>query len=81
MRYYIRATGDNRLGDGTSKWLKIRNFTKHRDGYEIEVRIQNMNKCVFVSEKYSDNVEYAEGWPGLKPVSLYTVIKCYCKEN
>lgn len=46
--YYIRATGDNRFtGDGTSKWLKIRNFAKYPGyGYEIAVQIQGRSKYI-----------------------------------
>ena len=79
--YYIRATGNNQLADGTSRWLKIRNFVKFNDGYEVAVRIRGNNKYVNVSEKYNRHLEFAKGWPGLMPVSLRTIINNYYKEN
>lgn len=77
--YYIRATGSNKFtGDGTSRWLKIRNFAKYPGhGYEIAVQIQGRTKFVNVSEKNCENVEFAEGWPDLMPVSLSRIIKYY----
>jgi len=80
-RFYVRATGDNQLGAGTDKWLKIRRFVKDKGSYEIKVRIGGIPMYVNTSEKDSKYLEFAEGWPGLKPVSLRTVIKHYYKEN
>ena len=81
LRFYVRATGDNQLGAGTDKWLRIRKFVKDSDSYEIKVRIRDIPKYVDVSEKHSKYLEFAEGWPGLRPVSLRTVINYYYKEN
>jgi len=80
-RFYVRATGTNQLGAGTDKWLRIRRFVKDGDSYEIKVRIRDCPKYVNVSEKHTKYLEFAEGWPELKPVSLRTVIKYYYKEN
>ena len=80
-RFYVRATGDNQLGAGTDKWLRIRRFVKDKDGYEIKVRIRNVPKYVDASEEHSKYLKFAEGWPELKPVSFRTVIKYYYKEN
>lgn len=51
MKFYLRATGDNRFaGDSTSRWLKIRNFAKYPGhGYEIAVQIQGRTKMASVS--------------------------------
>lgn len=80
-RFYVRATGDNQLGAGTDKWLRIRRFVKDGDRYEIKVRIRNIPKYVDASEEHSKYLEFAEGWPGLKPVSLRIVINYYYKER
>lgn len=79
--YYIRATGSNQLGDGTSRWLKIRSFVKYKDEYEVGTVIRGMKKFVTVSPNWTKYLEFAKGWPGLMPVSLYTVIKHYYREN
>lgn len=81
LKFYVRATGTNQLGAGTDKWLKIRRFVKDGDSYEIKVRIRGRAKYVDASEEHSKYLEFAEGWPGLKPVSLRTVINHYYKEN
>jgi len=81
LKFYVRATGTNQLGAGTDKWLKIRRFVKDGDGYEIKVRIRDIPMYVNASEKDSKYLEFAEGWPGLKPASLRTVINHYYKEN
>lgn len=80
-KFYVRATGINQLGAGTDKWLRIRRFVKDKDDYEIKVRIRDRVKYVNASEEHSKYLEFAEGWPELKPVSLRTVIKYYYKEN
>ena len=77
----MRATGDNQLGAGTDKWLRIRRFVKDGDLYEIKVRIRDSAKYVNASDEYSKYLEFAEGWPELKPVSLRTIINYYYKEN
>jgi hypothetical protein len=77
IRFYVRATGDNQFAGGTGRWLRIRKFVKDGDGYEIKVRIRNIPKYVHVSEKHHKYLEFAEGWPGLKPVSLQTIIGRY----
>ena len=81
LKFYVRATGTNQLGAGTDKWLRIRRFVKDGDIYEIKVRIRDRAKYVNASEEHSKHLEFAEGWPGLKPVSLRTVINYYNKER
>ena len=74
--YYIRATGDNRFGgDGTPRWLKIRSLIQSGSKYRVGVKIDGLHKHVDVSEKYSKNLEFAVGWPGLMPVSFYRMIR------
>ena len=75
--YYIRATGDNRFGgDGTSRWLKIRSLERRgKNTYQIGVKINRCDKYVDVSTKYKNDLEFAIGWPGVMPISLYRMIR------
>lgn len=72
--YYIRATNNNRFGDGTYRWLRIRKIIKKDDGYELTVKIRNIFKQIFISEKYHKYVEFGEGWPDLKPIDFNALI-------
>ena len=76
--FYVRATGDNRFGQGTSKWLKIRSFTARRNGtYSIGVFFRGQKKFLDLFVTDPNNIEFAEGWPSLKPVSWHTVRSYY----
>jgi len=75
--YYVRATGDNRYAGGTDKWLKIRSLRKcSKTSYEIGAIINGQEKFTFVNpNERIDHLEFAEGWPGLKPIGFFTIIK------
>lgn len=75
--YYVRATGDNRYGQGTDKWLKIRSIKKcNNDAYEIGVVIDGEDRFTIVSTNYRiDHLEFAKGWPGLMPIGFYNVLE------
>jgi len=77
MNYYVRATGVNQLTGGTSKWLKIRNVEKiETKAYKLEVRIRGTQRFVFIYEDIPPkNLEFAQGWPGLMPVSYRRIIE------
>lgn len=74
--YYIKAVGDNRLGGGTDKWLKMRAIEKNKNGtYTIRVRIRNRDKYVDVNPSIEiRNLRFAKGWPGLMPVSFMSIL-------
>jgi hypothetical protein len=74
--FYVKATGDNRYGGGTDRWLKIRNIHKKGGGFEIEVRIRGQRKFVYVNNNEDIYyLKFAKGWPGLMPVSYRTVLR------
>lgn len=79
MGYYIRATGNNQLAGGTSKWLKVRSINRiNTDSFELGVIIRGMEKYVTVSKNYKPEfLEFAKGYPGLMPISHIRLINEY----
>ena len=76
MNFYVRATGDNQFAGGTDKWLKVRGMKEELYAYILEVRFNGQRKFVAMQKNQPTyNLEFAEGWPGLKPVSYMTVVK------
>lgn len=75
--YYVRATGDNRYGGGTDKWLRIRGMKTHTDRHVLEVRIREHKMFVAVSKsQIPGNLEFGEGiWPNIKPVSHVRIVE------
>ena len=76
--YYVRAVGKSKTGKNTDKWLKILNVTKQSEyDYKLEVRFEGKKHYALVTTKdiSLNNMEFAEGWPTLKPVGLNEVIK------
>lgn len=78
--YYVKATGDNRYGQGTDKWVKIKNVVKKSpDVYELEVYFKKRRRFVLVSlSKLNDiPLEFAKNWNSLELVSFNEVIKAF----
>jgi hypothetical protein len=76
--YYVKATGDNRYGQGTDKWLKIRNVVKkNNDVYEIEVYFKEMKHKSLISLSRLNNIDmiFSKGWELKQPVSFHDVLK------
>ena len=38
MKFYVKATGDNRWAGGSCQWLLIRGIEKTKEGYHIKVK-------------------------------------------
>ena len=81
--YYVRATGGNRHAGGTSKWLKIRSLKQISETQcEISAIIGGQEKFTIVNPKNRvEHLEFAEGWPGLKPIGFLTILKKWKKLN
>ena len=68
MKYYIRATGKNRYGGGTCKWLRITSVKDNvayfaKDNYGVDIS----GPC--------DNLEFRKGnWPDTEPCSKDEVL-------
>ncbi len=75
--YYIRATGDNRYGHGTTKWLKIRSIEEISDSQcEIGTIINGQEMFTIVNPKNRiEYWEFAKGWPNLEPIGFFTILK------
>lgn len=78
--YYVKATGNNRYGQGTDKWVKIKNVVKKNpDVYELEVYFKKRKRFVLVSLSKLNEIplEFAKNWNSLEPVGFYEVIKAF----
>ena len=85
--YYVKATGDNRYGQGTDKWLKIRNVVKKsNDVYEIEVYFKGIIHKALIPLSRSNKIDmiFSKGWESKQPVGFHEVLKgwgLYDKSN
>jgi len=78
MNFYVRATGANRFAGGTGRWLRIRNIKQKAYGYVLEVYFRGSKKFVAIKgNEETENIEFAEGWPTLKPVSHTRVLNVW----
>lgn len=83
-KFYVRATGPNRYGDGTSNWLRVRRmhpWTKSVRGLGLvlEVRIRGRKKHLFISENLKPTaLEFAKGdWPNVMPVEWIRLLESF----
>jgi len=77
-RVYVRATGDNRYGAGTNRWLRIRSLQKSDNGvYELGVCFRGLDMVTSVSKgNKPEHLQFRLGsWPNAIPVSFGTVIQ------
>ena len=77
MKFYVRATGNNRYAAGTVRWLKIRSLKRSSNGiYEIGVRIKGNDMYTNVSKNNLPSLEFKIGyWPNAAPIPFEAVIK------
>ena len=72
MRYYLRATGDNRYEVGTEQWMEIVDLKKVREEYyEITVDTPaSINRYVCIDrDQPCDNLEFAKEHLGYTPIT------------
>ena len=80
MKFYIRATGNNRYAGGSFRWLKIRSIARSQSGiYEIGVKIKGNEMRTAVSAGiHPEQLEFRMGaWPKAIPVPFSTVLKTW----
>ena len=78
MNFYVRAIGANRYAGGTDRWLKIHNIKRISYGFELEVYFNDTKKFVVIqSNQRTENLEFAEGWPGLKPITHWRLLEAW----
>jgi len=76
MSFYVRATGANKYAGGTDRWLKIRSLKRKSYGYELEVNIRGNQMFVGIrGNGPTENLEFAEGWPGLRSITHARLIE------
>ena len=77
---YIRATGQNQRGGGTSNWLKIRRIEDEGDSYAFFVVIRGHERSVGISKS---DIKSGRGIPNLgfrvrsMPATVNTVLYHY----
>ena len=71
--YYIRFTGNN---GSTHRWLKIRKLEKITPTtYEAEIKLSSGKRFVIFVPERCYNLEFAEDWPSLNPISPFEVVR------